>query len=147
MATTLPQLPVADETQYRWLQMAMRVFGAAFVGLTAFLGVALVLDLAVVADGTFLAWYFFWHPRNLSYELMIGAMLGAWGLFLWRAAHDPLKHRFFIDFSIVFLGLHSLVMAYTALVVEGELHHFITDVAFLGILAVVFLVLRPTNLE
>lgn len=142
---TLPQLPIADDTRLRWLQVAMWVFGAAFVGLTAFLGVALVLDLGVVADGTFLAWYFFWHPRNVSYELMIGAMLGAWGLFLWRAARNPLEHQFFIDFSIVFLGLHALVMAYTALVVEGELHHFVTDVAFLGVLAVVFLVLRPSK--
>lgn len=143
MTEVQSRLPLTEDTRLRWLQLAMRVFGAAFVGLTAFLGVALVLDLSLVGNGSFLEWYFFWHPRNLSYELMVGAMLGAWGLFLWRAASNPLEHRFFIDFSIVFLGLHALVMAYTALVVEGALHHFLTDVAFLGVLAVVFLVLRP----
>lgn len=78
---------------------------------------------------------------------MVRAMLGASGPFMWRDVRAPLEHRFFIDFSIVFLGLHALVTAYTALVVEGELHHFLTDIAFLGVLAVVFLVLRPTPID
>ena len=147
MAGALPQVPLSDDARVRLLQVTMRLFGAAFIGLTAFIGVALVFDLGVVGDGSFLEWYFFWHPRNLSYELMIGAMLGVWGLFLWLAASDPLEHRFFIDFSIVFLGLHALVMAYTALTVEGEFHHLITDIASLEVLAVVFLVLRPNKTQ
>lgn len=128
-----------------WLQVAMRLFGAGFVVSTAFVGLALVLDLGIVGEGTFLEWFFFWQPRNVSYELMLIAMLGAWGVFLWRAARDPQEHRFFIDFSLLFLGLHALVMAYTALVVEGEVHHLITDVFLLAVAAGVFLALRPTG--
>lgn len=124
----------------------MRSFGAGIVVSTAFVGVALALDLAIVSDGTFLEWFFFWHPRNISYELMLIAMLGAWGVFLWRAARDPQDHRFFIDFSLLFLGLHALVMAYTAVVVEGEIHHLITDVLLLAVMAVVLLALRRLGL-
>lgn len=135
------------ETRRRWLQLAMRFFGGSTVVLTAFLMVAVTLDLAVVGEGSFLEWFFYWHPRNLSYELMIGAMLVAWGAFLWFAARDPGAHRFFLRFSVVFLGLHALVMAYTAAVVDGEFHHVLTDVAFLAFVAGVILLLYPRDAE
>lgn len=134
---------ISPKTRLRWLRLALRFFGGSTVVLTGFLMAALVLDLSVVGEGSFLEWYFLWHPRNLAYELMVGAMLAAWGAFLWVAARDPVRHTFFLTFSIVFLGLHALVMAYAAAVVEGEFHHVLTDVAFLAFVAGVILVLYP----
>lgn len=52
MIEVSPILPLTEDTRLRWLQVAMRLFGAAFVGLTAFLDMALVLDLGLVGNGS-----------------------------------------------------------------------------------------------
>ena len=83
------------------------------------------------------------HP---AYEHMIWAMFAANGIALLMAVKDPLRNRIIIDFTIISMTLHGLVMAYDAIAM-GEMMHLVGDVPALLLISVIFIWLRPKKIR
>lgn len=87
--------------QKKYLPIALRVFGLAFMGLYII---------------TYLfpnAWM--WEPRQADYEEMIIGIYFILGLFMVVAAKDPMKHLSLIWFASISSLVHGIIMFLQAL--------------------------------
>ena len=112
------------------LSLSLRVFGAVF---------CLLYLLAIVWPS---GWA--WHegsPATNDYYLMIVGVYFTLGVFLIRAAGDPLANASLIWFTVWSSLVHAGVMAYES--VRNPMHqgHLLGDVPALVLVAVVFTVL------
>ncbi|WP_152191708.1 DUF6632 domain-containing protein [Georgenia satyanarayanai] len=115
---------------YRPLQLALAAVGVVFL---------LVYPLAAVWPA---GWQ--WHtgpPHDSEYFLMVVGLYATLGIFLLRAAGDPLAHTSLLWFTVWSSVVHAVVMA--ALAAGEPLHrgHLWGDVAGLLLVAVVLTVL------
>lgn len=62
------------------------------------------------------------------YELMICVIYIVWGAFLWRAAANPLRHKLFMDFTVVANTAHFGLMFIQGLLMHGEHIHLVGDI-------------------
>ena len=114
----------------RLLSMAMIAFGAIF---------CLIYPLAVIWPS---GWA--WHegsPAANDYYLMIVGVYFTLGVFLIRAASDPLANASLIWFTVWSSLVHAAVMAYESLRNSMHQGHLLGDVPALVLVAVVFTVL------
>ena len=112
------------------LSLALRIFGAVF---------CLLYLLAIVWPS---GWA--WHdgsPAANDYYLMIVGVYFTLGIFLIRAASDPLAHASLIWFTVWSSLVHAGVMAYESLRNPMHQGHLLGDVPALVLVAVVFTVL------
>lgn len=119
----------------RVLPTVIRVVAAAFV---VFFTLAFVGSATKNKPPAPLYDMFGWGSIGDAEEMMISAIYIVWGLFLWAAARDPARHRFFIDFTIAANAAHFGVMFVQAIVMEGEHVHLVGDV-FVGWLLLIAL--------
>ena len=89
-----------------------------------------------------------WTPAQPEYLQMILAIYATLGVFLLRAARDPLKHLSLIWFTVWSSVAHGLVMAVQALRDPTERGHLPGDVLVLLVVAVVLglLTVRATGI-
>jgi hypothetical protein len=78
-----------------------------------------------------------WTPAQPEYLQMILAIYATLGVFLLRAAREPLKHMSLIWFTVWSSVAHALVMAAQALRDPTERGHLPGDVSVLLVVAVV----------
>jgi len=112
------------------LPLALIVFGAAFL---------LIYPLAILWPS---GWA--WHegnPASNDYFLMIIGVYATLGIFMIRAARDPLAHVSLIWFVVFSSVVHALVMAVEAFRTPMMMGHMIGDVPFLLVIAIVLAVL------
>jgi hypothetical protein len=106
----------------------------------------LVCGVANIAVHPIVPWLapelFFWHPRDLAYELMIGGIYGALGIAMIVASRRPLQHKLFVDASILVNAFHAGVMAYFG-VTQKAWAHFYGDIPWIAFLAVFPLAVYP----
>ena len=92
-----------------------------------------------------------WHEANPAannYFLMIVGVYATLGLFLVRAAKDPLAHASLIWFTVWSSVVHALVMALEALVTPGQHAHLYGDVPALLLVALALgLLMRRAQAE
>ena len=92
-----------------------------------------------------------WHEANPAannYFLMIVGVYATLGLFLVRAAKDPLAHASLIWFTVWSSVVHALVMALEALATPGQHAHLYGDVPALLLVAIVLgLLMRRAQAE
>ncbi|WP_237059296.1 DUF6632 domain-containing protein [Microbulbifer sediminum] len=88
-----------------------------------------------------------WTPRQYEYEQMIMGVYATLGVFLIRAARDPLGNASLIWFTVWSSVVHGLIMLVQALVDSTERHNLLGDVPALLILAAVlgYLMQRATR--
>ncbi len=84
-----------------------------------------------------------WQPRQPEYEQMIIGFYAVLGLFLLRAAGNPLQHRSLIWFTVWSSIVHAAVMAVHAIRDPAERAHLAGDVAALLLVAIVLAALIP----
>jgi hypothetical protein len=84
-----------------------------------------------------------WEPYHPHYEQMMVGVYLTLGVFLLRAARQPLRHLSLIWFFVWSSGLHGAVMAVGAL--SGSQHHghLVGDVPALFIAAAALAILTP----
>jgi len=115
------------------LRLALRVFGLVFlVGLW---------PLTVLWPA---GWA--WHagdPSQSHYLMMIVGIYATLGVFLFRAARDPLAHLSLIWFTVWSSIVHGAIMAVQAIVHSGNLGHLLGDVPALFVVAGVLWWLTP----
>jgi len=135
---------MADEqTHIQRLSTVLKVIAIIFVAFFTGFYVLVLLDASFLAEGTVLGRLLRWEPYNLAYEGMVSVVYIVWGIMLWRASSNPREHRSLIDFTIWGNLAHAAFMLGAAIALEGELLHAAGDVAFLGAVGVVLLLLKP----
>jgi hypothetical protein len=118
--------------QERYLQLALRLFGAIFM---------LVYPLSMVWPS---GWQ--WHGGEGAYYFqMIVGIYATLGIFLILAAKNPAKHRSLIAFTIWSSVVHAAIMAVQAFNDPAETGHLVGDVPALLLVAIVLRVLSPAN--
>ena len=114
----------------RLLSVALLVFGATF---------CLVYPLAMVWPS---GWA--WHegsPAANNYFMMIVGLYATLGLFLLRAAKDPIAHASLIWFTVWSSVVHAAIMTWQSLTQPGQQGHLLGDVPALLLVALVLGVL------
>lgn len=84
-----------------------------------------------------------WQPRQHEYQQMILGFYAVLGLFLLRAAGNPMRHRSLIWFTVWSSMVHAAVMAINALRDPAERGHLWADVPVLLLVAIVIASLIP----
>jgi len=120
-----------QETKLKYLKGALIVFGIIFIA-----GLYLMV-MWVWPSG----WA--WTPRQPEDEQMIMGVYATLGVFLIRAAKDPLANASLIWFTIWSSIVHGGIMLVQALVDETERTHLLGDVPALFLVAIVLWCLMP----
>lgn len=124
-------MQVKDRTGY--LKIALTVFGLLFIfGLYP-------LMMWIWPSG----WA--WTPRQPEYEQMIVGVYATLGVFLIRAARDPLRNASLIWFTVWSSLVHGAIMLVQALVDVTERAHLAGDVPALFVVAFVLWSLMPAR--
>ncbi|WP_315836165.1 DUF6632 domain-containing protein [Bradyrhizobium prioriisuperbiae] len=108
------------------LQISLIAFGIVF---------CLVYPLAIVWPS---GWA--WHdgpPATSQYFMMIVGVYATLGIFLIRAASDPIANRSLIDFTIWSSVVHALIMAVQSYSPGAHTGHMLGDVPALLLVAAV----------
>jgi len=116
----------APMSRLKLLQIALIVFGVVF---------CLVYPLAIIWPS---GWA--WHdgpPTASHYFMMIVGIYATLGIFLVRAARDPMTHRSLIDFTIWSSVVHALIMAIQSYSPGAHMGHMLGDVPALLLVAAV----------
>jgi multidrug transporter EmrE-like cation transporter len=103
------------------LPRALRAIAVIFI-------IGPTLFMAVWASG----WR--WEPHNESYEHMIGVLYGVLGLYLWKAADDPVANRSLISFTIWSSVAHAAAM-FVHVFEADEPMHLVADIPALILIA------------
>jgi hypothetical protein len=120
-----------QEAKLKYLKVALYVFGFIFIA-----GIY-VMMMWVWSSG----WS--WMPRQPEYEQMIMGIYVTLGIFLIRAAKDPLAHSSLIWFTIWSSIVHAGIMLIQAIVDETERANLLGDVPALFLVAFVLWYLMP----
>ncbi len=124
-----------NATQLKYLSISLYVFGGIFT-----VGVYLMM-MWIWPSG----WS--WEPRQPEYEQMIMGVYATLGVFLIRAAREPLAHRSLIQFTIASSIVHAAIMAVQAIVDPTERANLLGDVPALFLVAGVLWYLLPKQAE
>lgn len=122
-----------NDEKLKHLATALRAFGLVYI-----VGVpAMMLWLWPSGWG--------WNPPQPEYEQMIMGVYMTLGVFLFRAAQDPLAHASLIWFTIASNIVHAAIMLAHALVDEAERANLIGDIPALFLVAFVLWYLMPAT--
>jgi uncharacterized protein DUF6632 len=125
---------MTDQQRITYLRYALRVFGA--IMLFGFYPLTIVWPTG---------WS--WHADQSVYLWMIIGIYATLGIFLLRAARDPLGHLSLIHFTIWSSLVHGGIMAVQSLVDSAHVGHLVEDVPALFIVAAVLAMLTPRSVK
>ena len=126
---------MTDEIKIKYLKIALYVFGIIFI-----LGVYPMM-MWIFPSG----WG--WTPRQGEYELMIIGIYATLGVFLIRAAKDPMSHLSLIWFTVWSSIIHGGIMFVQAIVDETERMNLLGDIPALFLVAFILWFLTPRRME
>ncbi len=123
------------ENRLKYLKVSLFAFGAAFV-----VGVpAMMMWIWPAGWG--------WTPPQPEYEQMMMGVYATLGVFLVRAAKDPLAHASLIWFTVWSSIVHGGIMLVQAIVDETDRANLLGDVPALFLVAVVLWYLMPKQAQ
>ena len=122
-------------TRVKYLKMALTAFGLFFI-----FGVPAMM-MVIWPSG----WS--WNPPQPEYEQMIMGIYITLGIFLIRAAKDPMAHVSLIWFTIWSSIVHATIMLVQALVDATERANLIGDIPALFLVALVLWYLMPKGVQ
>jgi len=122
-----------EENKLKYLKIALKVFGAIFIA-----GISLMMHW-IWPDG----WT--WTPRQPEYEQMIMGVYATLGVFLIRAAKDPLAHSSLIWFTIWSSIVHGGIMLVQAILDETDRTNLLGDIPAIFLVAFVLWYLMPSR--
>jgi hypothetical protein len=121
---------VNPDTKENYLKIALQLFGAIYL---------LVYPISIVWPS---GWV--WHGgEGVYYFQMIVGVYAVLGIFLIKAAKNPMEHRSLISFTIWSSVVHALIMAAQAAGDQNEHGHLVGDVPALLLVAAVLGYLAP----
>ncbi len=124
-----------QEERLKYLKVALNVIGIVFI-----VGVPVLMMWAWPSGWA-------WTPRQPEYEQMIMGMYATLGVFLIRAAKEPLANASLIGFTIWSSIVHGGIMLVQAIADETERANLMGDVPGLFLVAFVLWYLMPKKAE
>lgn len=122
-----------QETKLKYLKICLYIFGVIFIVITP--------GMMVLFGNP----GFTWMPAQPEYELMIVGLYITWGIFLIRAAKDPMANASLIWFTIWGNIVHSGIMLAEAIVDKTEHANMVGDIPALFLVGVVLWYLMPKS--
>ena len=119
------------EQKLKYLRVALYGIGAVFIA-----GIYVMMEWLWTEGWS-------WTPRQSEYEQMILGVYATLGVFLIRAAKDPLANASLIWFTVWSSLVHGGIMLVQALVDETEHANLMGDVPALFLVAFVLWYLMP----
>ncbi len=123
-----------QEQKLKYLKVALIVFGIIFIA-------GIYVMMWVWPSG----WA--WTPRQSEYEQMLMGVYATLGVFLIRAAKDPLANASLIWFTIWSSIVHGGTMLVQGIVDETERANLLGDVPGLLLVALVLWYLMPKKVQ
>ncbi len=120
-----------EEQKLKFLSYALYLFGFVFI-----FGIYIMM-MWVFPSG----WG--WEPRQPEYEQMIMGIYATLGVFLIRAAKDPMDNASLIWFTVWSSAVHGGIMLVQAILDETERMNLLGDVPALFLVAIVLAYLMP----
>jgi len=120
-----------EEQKLKFLSYALYLFGFVFI-----FGIYIMM-MWVFPSG----WG--WEPRQPEYEQMIMGVYATLGVFLIRAAKDPMDNASLIWFTVWSSAVHGGIMLVQAILDETERMNLLGDVPALFLVAIVLAYLMP----
>ena len=124
-----------QEEKLKYLKIALYVFGIIFI-----VGVPAMMMLIWPSGWS-------WSPAQPEYEQMIMGIYITLGVFLVRAAKDPMDHLSLISFTIWSSIVHAGIMLAQAIVDETERANMLGDIPALFLVAFVLWYLMPQKTQ
>jgi hypothetical protein len=124
-----------QEKKLKYLKVALYVFGVIFI-----VGVPAMMMLIWPAGWS-------WSPAQPEYEQMIMGIYITLGVFLVRAAKDPMSNLSLISFTIWSSIVHAGIMLVQAIVDETEHANMLGDIPALFLVAFVLWYLTPKKTQ
>lgn len=118
------------QDRLHWLRIALYAIGMMFI-----FGVASMMWLWPAGWG--------WTPRQPEYELMIIGVYATLGVFLVRAAKDPLAHLSLIWFTVWSSLVHATIMLVEALLDPTDRINLLGDIPALFLVGLLLWFLMP----
>ena len=122
-----------NESKLQYLKMALYLFGTIFI-----VGVPAMM-MWIWPSG----WG--WTPSQPEYEQMIMGVYVTLGIFLIRAAKDPVRDAALIWFTVWSSIVHASIMLVQALVDDTERANLMGDIPALYLVALVLWILMPSG--
>jgi hypothetical protein len=122
-----------EEQKLKYLPYALYLFGLIFI-----FGIYIMM-MWVFPSG----WG--WEPRQPEYEQMIMGVYATLGVFLIRAAKDPMANASLIWFTVWSSLVHGGIMLVQAILDETERMNLVGDVPALFLVAIVLAYLMPSG--
>jgi hypothetical protein len=120
-----------EEDRLKYLKIALYGFGIFFI-----VGIYAMMKWIWPSGWS-------WMPRQPEYEQMIMGIYATLGVFLIRAAKDPLGNASLIWFTVWSSIVHAGIMMVQGIVDETERANLLGDVPALFLVAIVFWYLMP----
>lgn len=120
-----------EEEKLKYLKIALYVIGGVFI-----VGVPILMMWLWTSGWS-------WTPSQPEYEHMIMGVYATLGVFLIKAAADPLANRSLIGFTIWSSIVHGGIMLIHALMDETDRANLVGDVPGLFLVAFVLWYLMP----
>ena len=120
-----------EEQKLKYLSYSLYLFGFIFI-----FGIYIMM-MWVFPSG----WG--WEPRQPEYEQMIMGVYATLGVFLIRAAKDPMANASLIWFTVWSSAVHGGIMLVQAILDETERMNLVGDVPALFLVAIVLAYLMP----
>lgn len=124
-----------QEERIKYLKIALYVFGAIFIA-----GIYAMMTWLFPSGWS-------WTPRQPEYEYMIVGVYATLGVFLIRAAKDPLANSSLICFTIWSSIVHGGIMLVEAIIDETERTNLLGDIPALFLVAFVLWYLMPRKAQ
>jgi hypothetical protein len=124
------------------LQTFLRVFGFLTILVMCINLSAFVFQIEAFRPGNSMHWLL-WDDITGHVGPMILIIYIVWGIYFFKVAKDPLKHKSFLDFTMWANLGHGLIMIPMA--IQDPAYHlrFLTDIPFVLLIAIGIYLWRP----
>jgi hypothetical protein len=131
-----------EETRLKNLKLFLKIFGFFTILVMSINMSAFVFQMEAFRPGNSMHWLL-WDDITGHVGPMIFIIYIVWGIYFFKVAKDPLKHKSFLDFTMWANLAHGLIMIPMA--IQDPTYHlrFLTDIPFILLTAVGIYLWRP----
>lgn len=131
-----------EEKKLKNLKLFLKVFGFFTILVMSINMSAFVFQIEAFRPGNSMHWLL-WDDITGHVGPMIFIIYIIWGIYFFKVAKDPLKHRSFLNFTMWANLGHGLIMIPMA--IQDPTYHlrFVTDIPFILLTAVGIYLWRP----
>ena len=134
-----------EQSKLKKLKLFLNIYGVVSIILFGGLFLLTSFDAPIIQEGGALR-FMRWDVLSKHVELMLEAVYLVWGIFMLKAARNPMAYLSFLSFTLWANLVHGLLMIPQAMMV-AMMYKMGTDIAYCIVLAIGLWVLMPKDEE